>query len=278
MLVGEFMAGINIIIQAIINFIWTQGPKVVYSIIVLVLGFWIIKYLEKIINKHMIKRKVDLSLRHFMGNLVSITLKVLLLISVASMLGIATTSFVAILGAAGLAVGLALQGSLANFAGGVLLLLFRPFKVGDYISGQGYDGTVKKIEIFNTTLITPDNKTIIIPNGALSNGAITNYSKEDDRRVDLTFGIGYEDDIKKAQKIILEIIKKDKRIFKDPKPFVQVGELGDSSVNFVVRVWAKKEDYWDIHFDMITNVKVAFDKNKISIPFPQTDVHLYKGK
>jgi small conductance mechanosensitive channel len=194
------------------------------------------------------------------------------------MVGIATTSFVAILGAAGLAIGLALQGSLANFAGGVLILLFKPFKVGDYIEAQGYSGTVNEIQIFNTILKSLDNKTIIIPNGNLSNDCITNYSTEPLRRVDFVFGIGYEDDIKKAKEVLLTIIKSDSRVLKEPEPFVSIGELGDSSVNFTVRVWCNKEAYWDVYFDMFEKVKLEFDKQGISIPFPQRDVHLYQTK
>ena len=186
----------------------------------------------------------------FLGSLLSVILKGILLISVASMIGIETTSFVAILGAAGLAVGLALQGSLSNFAGGVLIILFRPYKVGDFIDAQGHAGTVSAIQIFNTVLKTPDNKTIIIPNGSLSNGSITNFSTEENRRIDWTFGIGYGDDIDKAKSIIADLIKADTRIHATPEPFIAVSELGDSSVNIVVRVWSEAANYWAIFFDM----------------------------
>ena len=222
------------------------------------------------------KAKIEESLKRFLLSLIGITFKALLLISVASMLGIATTSFIAVLGAAGLAVGLSLQGSLSNFAGGVLIILFKPFKVGDFIDAQGHNGSVDSIQVFNTILKTPDNKTIIIPNGNLSNGSITNYTMEDRRRVDMTFGIGYNDDIKKAKEVLHSLINADKRILTDPEPMVVVSELGDSSVNFTVRVWANTSDYWGIFFDMQENVKLEFDKQKISIPFPQTDVHLYQ--
>ena len=252
------------------------GLKIVYTLVILIAGFWIIKIFKKTVDKRMVKHKVDASLRHFLTGFISIGLKILLLITVASMLGIATTSFIAIFGAVGLAVGFALQGSLANFAGGVLILLFKPFKIGDYIGAQGFSGTVKKIEIFNTVILTVDNKTIILPNGLLSNSPITNYSKENLRRVDFTFGIGYDDDLKKAQKIMQALIKKDSRILKTPEPFVRLSELGDSSVNFSMRLWCKKADYWDIHFDMLEAVKLGFDKAKISIPYPQMDVHVKK--
>lgn len=260
----------------VINFLKTFGPKIIYSLIVLIIGFWITKRVKKLLDKRLRKKRSDPSLRHFLTSLVSIALKTLILITVTSMLGVATTSFVAILGAAGLAIGLALQGSLANFAGGVLLLMFKPFVVGNYIEAQGFSGTVKRIEIFNTILTTPDNKTIIIPNGKLSNDAITNYSRENLRRVDMTFGIGYDDDIKKAKKILDNLVAKHKLILKTPTPFVRLGDLADSSVNFTVRVWVKKEDYWNVNFDMKEAVKLAFDKERISIPFPQMDVHVKK--
>lgn len=250
------------------------GPRILYSLIVLIIGWWIIKKIKNVINKTLIRRRSDPSLRHFLTSLTSIFLKVILLISVASMLGIATTSFIAILGAAGLAVGLALQGSLANFAGGVLILLFKPFKVGDYINALGFEGTVKKIDVFSTVLTTLDNKTIIIPNGNLSNSAVTNFSKEPLRRVDLTFGIGYDDDIKKAESLLKKIVSVQKEVLKDPEPFVRLSELADSSVNFSLRLWVKKEDYWTVYFNVIEQVKIEFDKAKISIPYPQMDVHV----
>ncbi len=223
----------------------------------------------------MTSKNVEDTLQAFLSSLVSMALKAVLLISVISMIGVKMTSFVALLGAAGLAVGLALQGSLSNFAGGSLLMLFKPIKVGDYIEANGYAGVVKEIQIFNTILNTPDNKTIIIPNGDLSNGNIVNYSTEPNRRVDFTFGIGYNDDIKKAREIIKGLIEKDDRIQKDPEPQILLAELADSSVNFAVRVWGTGTDYWGIYFDMMENVKLAFDDNGISIPFPQTDVHVY---
>jgi small conductance mechanosensitive channel len=192
------------------------------------------------------------------------------------MIGVETTSFVAILAAAGFAIGLALQGSLGNFAGGVLILLFKPFKVGDFIEAQGETGSVKKIQIFNTILTTGDNKTIIIPNGPLSNGNITNYSTQDTRRVDMVFGIGYDDDIKKAKTILEKMIKSEKRAIRLEDSLVAVGELADSSVNFKVRVWVNSGDYWGVYHDFHENVKLTFDKEGISIPYPQMDIHQYK--
>jgi small conductance mechanosensitive channel len=257
----------------------TYGLQAIYAIATLIIGFIIINAFVKFLKKTLQKREVDPSLIPFTASLANVLLKLMLLISVASMVGIQTTSFVAVLGAAGLAVGLALQGSLANFAGGVLILLFKPFKVGDVIEAQGFIGIVKGIQIFNTIMNTFDNKKIIIPNGALSSGAITNFSAEDIRRVDMEFGIGYDDDIKKAKKILADLIAADERVLNEPaEPFIALKELGDSSVNFVVRVWSKAEDYWGIYFDMQENVKLTFDKEGISIPFPQRDVHLYTEK
>jgi len=253
----------------------TYLPKLALAIITLIVGLVLIKLVMRALKKQLSKNEENASLSTFLSSLLSMLLKVILLISVASMIGIETTSFIAILGAAGLAVGLALQGSLANFAGGVLILLFKPFKIGDFIDGQGHAGTVKEIQIFNTVLKTPDNKTIIIPNGSLSNGSLTNYSTEPTRRVDWKFGIGYGDDIDKAKGIILDIIKADERIFTDPEPFIAVSELGDSSVNFAVRVWAEATNYWPIFFDIQEKVKKQFDDKGVSIPFPQRDIHLY---
>lgn len=255
------------------------GPKLLLALLTLIIGMFIINKFVKFMKRTMTKREVDPSLVPFAASLANVVFKAMLLISVASMLGIQTTSFVAILGAAGLAVGLALQGSLANFAGGVLILLFKPFKVGDVIDAQGFLGSVTGIQIFNTILNTPDNKKIIIPNGALSSGPITNFSAEDLRRVDFVFGIGYGDDLKKAKETLAKIVAAESRILNEPaEPFIAVKELGDSSVNFVVRVWAKSADYWGIYFDMQESVKLTFDKEGISIPFPQTDVHLFQEK
>ena len=255
------------------------APKLALAIVTLILGIWIINAFVKFLKRTMTKREVDPSLIPFIGSLANVIFKAMLLISVASMVGIQTTSFVAILGAAGLAVGLALQGSLGNFAGGVLILAFKPFKVGDVIEAQGFIGSVTGIQIFNTILHTPDNKKIILPNGPLSSGPITNFSAEDLRRVDFVFGIGYEVDIIKAKSILSKIISEDSRILNEPaEPFIAVKELADSSVNFVVRVWAKSADYWGIYFDMQEKVKLTFDKESISIPYPQTDVHLHQVK
>lgn len=257
-----------------LEYLAAYTPKLILAIITLIAGLWIIGILKNSFNKTMKKRDIDESLRNFLTSLISVTLKVLLIISVISMIGIETTSFLAVIGAAGLAIGLALQGSLSNFAGGVLILILKPFKVGDYIEAQGEAGTVNTIQVFHTILKTPDNKTIILPNGSVANGNITNYSTENTRRVDFAFGISYTDDIQKAKSILNQIIQTDNRIIHNPLPMVAVGELADSSVNITVRVWCNKNSYWDIYFDMFEKVKTEFDKQGISIPFPQTDVHI----
>ncbi len=254
------------------------GLKILLAILTFVIGLWIIKAIIRALGKNMEKREVDATLRQFLGSLLSMILKVLLVISVISMIGVEMTSFVAILAAAGFAIGMALSGTLQNFAGGVMLVIFKPFKVGDFIDAQGYMGTVKAIQIFNTILKTPDNKTIIIPNGGLSTGSMTNFSTETTRRVDFTFGIGYDDDIDKAKAVIAGLIKADSRILPDPEPFIAVSELADSSVNLVARVWVNSADYWGVFFEMTENVKKTFDKEGISIPFPQRDIHVYNEK
>lgn len=249
-------------------------PKVLGAILVLIIGLWLVNRLVAVMGRGFERSNTEPTLARFLKNLVSIGLKVLVFISAASLIGIQTTSFIAILGAAGLAIGLALQGSLANFAGGVLVLMFRPYKVGDFVEAQGVAGTVQEIQIFNTLINTPDNKRIIVPNGAISNGIITNYSAEPTRRVDFVFGIGYGDDIAKAKQIIADVIAKEERGFADPEPQIVVGNLGDSSVDIIVRVWCNAADYWGIKFDTTEAVKLAFDAGGVSIPFPQRDIHL----
>ena len=259
-----------------IDLLVDYGPTFIAALLTLIIGLWVIKVIVNQLNKLMIKKDIDESLRPFLKSMASVVLKVLLVISVMSMVGIAMTSFIALLGAAGLAVGMALSGTLQNFAGGVMILIFKPFKAGDYIDAQGFTGTVKEIQIFNTILVTPDNKTIIIPNGGLSTSAMTNYSTQETRRVDFVFGIGYGDDIDKTKVVLNKLILHDKRIMSDPEPFIAVSELADSSVNFVVKVWVQAGDYWGVFYDMTEQVKKTFDKENISIPYPQTDVHLSK--
>ncbi len=254
------------------------APKVIGAILVLILGLWIIKNLVKGTSKMMGKKDMDASLIKFLTSLMGAILKVALIVAVLGIVGIQATSFVAILGAAGLAIGMALSGTLSNFAGGVMLLIFKPFEVGHVITAQGFTGCVKEVGIFNTILMTPDNRKIIIPNAPLSSGAMVNISAESERRVDFVFGIGYNDDIDQAKKVIAEILSNDKRVLNSSgrETFIAVSELADSSVNFVVRTWVEAGDYWGVHFDTIEAVKKQFDINKISIPYPQIDMHLNK--
>ncbi len=264
------------IIKTVITYAVDFGYRLAGAIVALIIGLWIIKLLTKGLSALMKARELDQSLQPFLRSLLNITLKALLVVSVLSMLGIEMTSFIAILGAAGLAVGMALSGTLQNFAGGVMILVFKPFQVGDVINAQGHTGSVFEIQIFNTILKTPDNKHIIIPNGGLSTGSLVNFSKEKTRRVDWIFGIGYGDDVDKAKAVLLNIIEEDSRINNDPEPFVAVGELADSSVNFTVRVWVDATNYGGVLFDMNEKVYKAFNKEGINIPFPQMDVHISK--
>ena len=252
------------------------GLQVLGAIATLIIGMWIAKLLAKSFSKVLTKREVDQTLVKFFVSLVRIALIVFVIISAAAQVGIQTASFVAVIGAAGLAIGFALQGSLSNLAAGVMLIIFKPVKVGDYIEGGGASGSVESVGIFITTLLTPDNKVVYIPNSTLTGGNITNYSAMDTRRVDMVFGIGYTDDIDKAKNVIQSVLNNDSRILKDPAPQVVVSELADSSVNFNVRPWVNKADYWGVYFDTTEQIKKKFDEQNISIPFPQRDVHMYQ--
>lgn len=252
------------------------APKLLMAIVVLLVGIWVINRMVKVTGKVMQKRDVDVSLRGFLTSLIGIGLKVLLIISVVDMIGVETTSFIAILGAAGLAVGLALQGTLANFAGGVLILIFKPYKIGDVIKAQGHLGAVESIMIFVTVLRTPENRKVIIPNGVLSNGDITNLTEADKVRVDMVFGISYESNIKTAKEVLLKIMNEHKLVLNDPAPFVGVLELADSSVNIAARPYVKPADYWAVYFHVMETAKIELEAAGIGIPFPQMDVHLDK--
>lgn len=273
----ESLQNINVSGDVLMEMALTYGPKLLGALATLVIGLWIVGILVGVIKKVLVKSKVDPSLGSFLSSLASILLKVLVYISALGVLGVEMTSFIAILGAAGLAVGLALSGTLQNFAGGVMILFFKYFKVGDFIEAQGYMGTVKEIQIFVTVLTTPDNKTIIIPNGPLSTGSLTNFSAQEKRRVDWTFGIAYGDDVDKAYEVLGRLIAEDERILKDPEPFMAVSALADSSVNIVVRVWVNAADFWPVHFRMNEQVYKTFDKEGLSIPFPQRDVHIHQA-
>lgn len=253
----------------------TYLPQLLLAIVTLVVGLWLINRFVAAIDRKLTEK--DPTLGRFITGLASILLKIILLISVASMVGIATTSFIAVLGAAGLAVGLALQGSLANFAGGVLILIFKPFKVGDIIEAQGFLGTVKEIQILYTVVDTFDNRQVVIPNASLSNASLTNYSAYPNRRVDMTIGISYTDDIQKAREVIRQTLATDERILQDPEPMIVVGDLGESSVDLKVRIWAHGDDLWFCYWHMLEQIKMAFDQNGITIPYPQRDVHHFQA-
>jgi small conductance mechanosensitive channel len=269
----------DLIISKTIELSSAYLPRFVISIFILVVGLFVIKSFTNLLRTTLKNRNFDPNLTPFLVTITSVLLKVVLIISVASMLGIETTSFVAVLGAAGLAIGLALQGSLSNFAGGVLLLVLKPYRVDDVVEFQGFLGKIKEIRIFNTIITTFDNRRVIIPNGAIANGSIINFSAEPTRRVEAIFSISYSDSIPKAKGIIQEIIDADERILREPiAPFMAVRELGESSVDLVVRVWCQSADFWPIYFDLIEKVKIAFDENGITIPFPQRDVHLFQDK
>jgi len=263
-------------IAKIYDLITLYGVKVIAALAIFIIGRWVAKGFRKIAERLMEKRNVDPTITGFVGNLTYVMLLVFVIIAALGQLGIQTTSFIAILGAAGLAIGLALQGSLANFAAGFLMLIFRPFKVGDYVEAAGVAGTVEVIQIFTTTLKTPDNKTVIVPNSNVTGDNIVNWTVKGTRRVDMVFGIGYDDDIDKAKQILNDVLSKDERILKDPAMLIAVSELADSSVNFVVRPWVNIADYWGVYFDAMENVKKAFDEAGISIPYPQQDVHMYQ--
>ncbi|MCO5725682.1 mechanosensitive ion channel family protein [Robiginitalea marina] len=256
--------------------IWALAPSLLTAAITLVAGLWIIRLLNKMVGRFFDRHDYDPTLETFLQSLIRAGLKLLLFVLVVTQLGVKSSSLVAMVGAAGLAIGLALQGSLANFAGGVLILLFKPFKVGDFISAQGVDGTVKEISIFTTKLNTFGNQVAIIPNGQLSNNNIINFNAEETRRDKIDVGISYGSNIKKAKDILLEICAADSRILEDPAPAVFVGELAESSVNLTLRFWAKNEDFWDAHFHVMETLKLRFDQEGIEIPFPQRDIHMRK--
>lgn len=269
-------------LEAIVQRLWElatiYGLKVLAAIVIFIVGRWIAKGFRKLVRRVMDNRKIDSTIVGFVGNLTYILLLTFFVVAAVGQLGIQTTSFIAILGAAGLAIGLALQGSLANFAAGFLMIIFRPFKVGDYIEGAGTAGTVEQVQIFTTLLKTPDNKTVIIPNAKLTADNIVNYTTKGTRRMDMVVGIGYDSDIDKAREILEDLVSNDERVLKDPAHKIAVVELADSSVNFVVRPWVNAPDYWDLWFDLTENLKKRFDEAGISIPFPQRDVHVYEHK
>lgn len=249
------------------------GKSILLAIVIFVVGRFLINIINRLISKALDKRKVEPTIQTFLKSFTNILLTILLIISVVSALGVNTTSFAALLASAGVAVGMALSGNLQNLAGGLILLLFKPYKVGDYIDAQGVSGTVKAIQIFHTILTTPDNKEIYIPNGSLSSGSITNYSKNDLRRVDMSIGVEYGTDVEKVRKTIQSIFDTDERILKDPAPFVELAQLADSSINFTIRMWVENSNYWGVHFDMTRKIYEEFNRQNIGFPFPQIQIH-----
>ena len=253
------------------------GTNLITAVFILIIGLFIAKKASNVFSTILKKKKFDESLRTFLTSIVSVSLRILVVITALGQLGVEMTSFIALLGAAGLAIGMAFSGTLGNFAGGIMILIFRPYKVNDYISAQGEEGFVKEIQIFNTLLLTHDNKTIIIPNGAMANGNMTNFTFQETRRVDFTVGIAYGDDYDKAKEVLLGFIEEDDKIIKEPAPFIGLIALADSSVNITLRVWSKTEHYWDVYFKMNERIYKEFDGHGLNIPFPQMDVHIHKN-
>lgn len=264
--------------EAISTYVTLYGVKIIGSLLILIVGKSVARLLTRLVKRLMQKAHADEALISFLGSLTYALLLTFVIIAALSNLGVNTTSFIAVLGAAGLAVGLALQGSLSNFGAGVLLIIFKPFQVGDFVDAGGAMGTVETINVFNTTLKTPDNKAVIVPNSSIVGNNITNFSAKDTRRVDLTFGVSYNDDLRKVKEALADIVSSDTRVLKDPAPFVAVSELADSSVNFLVRSWVNSADYWNVYFDLIEKVKLRFDDKGITIPYPQQDVYLHKAE
>jgi len=268
----------NIDIQSLFNtYVIPWGINIVFALLIFIIGRMVAKVVVGIVRRLLNKAKMDDILVDFVCSIISTALLLFIIIAALDQLGVDTTSLIALLGAAGLAVGLALQGSLQNFASGVMLIVFRPFKSGDFVEAGGVSGTVEKISIFSTQMRTGDNREIIVPNGKIYGDTITNFSARDTRRIDMVVGIGYDDDLKKAQEILRGLVDSDDRILDDPETLIAVSELADSSVNFVVRPWVKSSDYWAVKFDFNENVKLAFDEQGISIPYPQMDVHTFKN-
>lgn len=261
------------VIQQLIRLCVDAGKSVILAIIIFIVGRFLISIINRLFEQMLERRKLDATIQTFLRSFINILLTILLLVSVVSALGVNTTSFAALLASAGVAVGMALSGNLQNLAGGLIILLFKPYKVGDYIDAQGISGTVKEIQIFHTVLVTPDNKIIYAPNGSLSSSSVTNYSLNETRRVEWKIGVDYGSDIDKVRATVLSLIQKDSRILAEPAPFVVLGELADSSVNITIRVWAKSSDYWAVYFDMNENIYNEFNKQGITFPFPQITVH-----
>lgn len=263
-------------LEKIVTWASTEGIKLIIGLFLLWIGWKLAKKVVNIMNKTLERRNIDATVRSFLDTFVEVVLKGIVIYIFLEYVGIKTTGIAAVVASAGVAIGLALQGSLSNFAGGVIILLIRPFNVGDYIEGSGHTGTIEKIGMFYTHMVTVDNKLILVPNGTLANGSIVNYSAKELRRVDLTFGVGYEQDVLKVKRVLSNIVEAHDLILKTPEPFIALSAHGDSAVNFVVRAWVNNSDYWKVYFDLLETVKVRFDDEEISIPYPQMDLHLKK--
>ena len=272
----EGFSKLQIFMQQLIDWGVGAGGRIIGAILIFVVGRFLISFIKKLVSKLLMKRHIDAGIQSFIKSLVNILLTILLIIAVIGKLGVETTSFAALLASAGVAVGMALSGNLQNFAGGLIVLLFRPFKVGDWIESQGVSGTVREIQIFHTILTTADNKVIYIPNGALSSGTVTNYSREETRRVDWVIGVEYGENYDKVESTVRRILAADSRILNTPEPFVTLHALDASSVNVVIRVWVKNSDYWGVYFDMNKTIYATFNKEGIGFPFPQLTVHQAK--
>ncbi|MBY6017641.1 mechanosensitive ion channel family protein [Ferrimonas balearica] len=268
------MGSIESLMDQAPDLLMVYGTRVLLAIVIFIVGRWLAKSVAKGVSKVLVKRQMDQTVVGFVSNMVSAVITAFTFIAVLGQLGVQTASLVAVLGAAGLAVGLALQGSLSNFASGVLLVVFRPCKAGDYVEAAGVAGTVEEISIFSTTLVTPDNKRIVAPNSAVMNGVIVNYSAKERRRVDMVVGVSYDADLRQVKEVITDVVTSHELVLKDPEPVIEVLELGASSVDFVVRPWVKTADFWTVRFDLMREIKLRLDQENIGIPYPQMDVHV----
>ena len=272
--IPKSLSQLDIVIQNLIDSGISAGKHIIAAIIIFIVGRFIIKLINRLVASILQRRHIEISVQTFLSSLVNIILTILLIITVIGALGVNTTSFAALIASAGVAIGMALSGNLQNFAGGLIILLFKPYRVGDFIDVCGVQGTVSAVQIFHTILLTPDNKAVYLPNGSTSSSTITNYSREDKRRIEWTFGIDYGEDVNRARTAILSVITADARILNEPAPFVAVGALSDSSVDIIVRVWVPTEEYWNVYFDMHQRVYETFNEQKINFPYPQQTVHL----
>lgn len=275
--IPKSLSQLDVVIQKLIDSGLSAGKHIIAAVVIFIVGRFLIRLLNRLVASILLRRHIEESVQTFLSSLVNIILTILLIITVIGALGVNTTSFAALIASAGVAIGMALSGNLQNFAGGLIILLFKPYRVGDFIDVNGVQGTVREIQIFHTIILTPDNKAVYLPNGSTSSATITNYSREDKRRIEWTFGIDYGEDVNRARTAILSVITADARILPDPAPFVAVGGLSDSSVDIIVRVWVPTEEYWNVYFDMHQRVYETFNEQKINFPYPQQTVHLVQG-